>query len=98
MSRAVDEPGGARCLSYGRLLLGLGHRGRLAATRNGPGDLGADQARRARCKHLAVATAWLGRLKGAPRMKIAVGQAGDLLASAEMEVCHLRVAYGPAAG
>src|SRR5262245_12125940 len=84
--------------SNGRLLRGLGQGcGRLAANRCRPGNLRPDQSGHARDEHVAVATAWLGRLKGTSRMEIAIRQAGDLLASTEMKVCHLRIADRPAA-
>ena len=57
------------------LLLDLGHlttRGRCG--------------RQSRHQDLAVATARLRRLEGAPGVEIAVGQAGNLAAAAEMEV------------
>src|SRR5262245_46423961 len=42
-------------------------------------------------KHVAIAAARLRRLEGAPGVEVAIGQAGHLLAAAEVEVGLLRI-------
>ena len=72
------------------ILLRLGHR--LAAGRQYRRN-----RRHGRFEHLAVAATRLRRLEGAPGMELAVGQAGNLLLAAEVEIRLLRIADRPAA-
>ncbi len=57
----------------------------------------ADVERAGTSDELALAAAGLRRLEGTAGVELAVGQAGDLVLAAEVEVGHLRVADRPAA-